>query len=391
MDDQTQATNTSEESREIPETVVKTKFNLKDFFSNNKKKIIIISAIIVLIIIIFVVGILVLRSNDRNKTANSKTATQSASSSVSSQPETTAGLLTGLPLTDANYANRHPLAVMIENHPDARPQAGLVKADIVYEAIVEGGITRFMAVYSSQDADKIGPVRSARQFYVDWAQGYNAYYAHVGGHITALNEIKSDNVSDLNQFAYPAAFWRDYSQNVATEHTMFASVPKLYTQASQNGYSSDNTFSVYKFKDETTETEKLNIPETQTVTIPYGSKTYEAKFVYDKVTNSYKRFLNGAPHTDRVDKSQITVKNVIVMTVNRAPLTGVDKDTWTMTTVGSGKAKIFFDGQMIDGTWTKTSKKSREIFYDQNNQEIKFDRGNFWISVVPPDMTTTVN
>lgn len=358
----------------------------KQFVIQNKKKIIIFGSIAVAIVAIFTVGIYVLRSENRGNVTNEV----SVPATTISEPVNYDAVLTGASLSSSELANRHPLAVMIENHPDARPQAGLAMADIVYEAIVEGGITRFMAVYSSQDADKVGPIRSARKFYIDWALGYKAFYAHVGGHITALSQIKSDGVYDLDQFSHSKPYYRDYSANVATEHTMFSTTKNLYEEASKSGYSSDNNFSIYKFKTDPKDNPEIVLPESQTVEIPYSNSTYLASFRYDKTLNSYKRYQNNLAHTDRIDKSQITVKNLIVMTVERSQITGVDKDTWDMETIGSGKAQIFIDGTQIVGTWKKDSKTNREKFYDGNSNEIEFNRGNFWISVIPPSMSATV-
>ncbi|MBM2821184.1 MAG: hypothetical protein HW405_944, partial [Candidatus Berkelbacteria bacterium] len=109
--------------------------------------------------------------------------------------ETTTNLLEGTQ-TDKTLAGRHPLAIIIENHPAARPQIGLDKASIIYEAITEGGITRFMAIYGPRDADKIGPVRSLRTFFLDWSHEYQAFLAHVGGNIDALDRVPQEGTLD---------------------------------------------------------------------------------------------------------------------------------------------------------------------------------------------------
>ena len=136
----------------------------------------------------------------------------------------------------AAWEVRRPLAVMIENHIESRPQSGLTSADVVYEAVAEGGITRFMALFYCNLSDvQVGPVRSARTYYLDWLGEYNnPLYAHVGGANTpgpadALSQIIKYKVNDLNQFSigFPT-FWRDYERlghPVATEHTMYSTSP----------------------------------------------------------------------------------------------------------------------------------------------------------------------
>ena len=122
-------------------------------------------------------------------------------------------------------AERRPIAVMVENHPDSRPQSGLSDASLVYEAITEGGITRFMAVYGPNVPKKVGPVRSARTYYIDWLQEYSALYAHVGGNLDALKKIKSLNIYDLDQFGIgDKAYWRLPQAGKAIEQTMYTSL-----------------------------------------------------------------------------------------------------------------------------------------------------------------------
>lgn len=309
--------------------------------------------------------------------------------------------------------DKYPLAVMIENHVDARPQAGLDKASIVYEAIAEGGITRFMAIFGPRGADKVGPVRSARPYFVDWAMGYNAYYAHVGGNAYALDQIANEKLFDLDQFKYSAPYWRDTSLNVSREHTMFASISKLREQASKLSYSETSNYRQYKFIDQdnveketsdkntTTEanenqsTDPIASSDNQTpatnINVLFSSANFNVKFSYDTTNNNYKRILNnGLVQKDRETKSEIAPSNVIVMTVKRTPLvTRINEHGYLMETVGEGKAKIFLDGKVIDATWKKASRRDREIFYDSNNQEIEFNRGQFWICVIPPDSSVT--
>ncbi|MEK9156279.1 MAG: DUF3048 domain-containing protein [Patescibacteria group bacterium] len=293
-------------------------------------------------------------------------------------------------MTSAEAASRHPLAVIVENHPDARPQAGLDKASIVYEAIAEGGITRFMAIYGTEEAEKVGPVRSVRTYFIDWASGYNAYLSHVGGNIDALDQIKAEKSLDLDQFTYPSSYWRDRNRSVASEHTMYTSTTKLREQAKTNGYSTANNFNVFKFKDDPTAAEQDALPQSQKAKINFSSAQYAIEFDYDRETNSYKRKMAGSVHTDQITKNQITAKNIVAMTVDRrATVTRINEPGWDMDIVGGGKAKIFLDGKMIEGTWKKASKADRELFYDESGNEIIFNRGRFWIAVVPPDGTAT--
>lgn len=365
----------------------KTKGQKIGFFQNPKKRLILIISIGLFLIISFGIGLyFMLFEAPVIKTNTEVTKKTQEAPKIELFESPINGILTEKAITE-----KHPLAVVIENHPDARPQSGLAQSDIVYEAIAEGGITRFLSIFGTAEAEKAGPVRSARTFFVDWAHGYSAYLAHVGGNMDALDKIKVEKTFDLDQFAYPAAYWREYAAGLATEHTMYANTVKLREQAAKNGYSTANNFNLWKFKDDPKDNEKTLLPENQKITVDFSSPQYLASFAYDKATNSYKRSLAGKPHNDKLTKAQINPKNIIVMTVKRKPVvTRINEAGYLMTTTGSGTAQIFIDGKTITGTWKKQATTDRESFFDDKGQEIVFNRGQFWICVIPPESKVTV-
>lgn len=298
--------------------------------------------------------------------------------------------LDGLMVVCGTEAN-HPLGIIVENHQDARPQSGLDKASIVYEAIAEGGITRYLAVYGTNEAEKVGPVRSARTYFVDWIHGYNGYFAHVGGNIDALEKIHTDKILDLDQFRYSSSYWREKTAGLASEHTMYTSTIKLREQASKNKYDTANNFTTYKFKEDPVGAEKDALPASQKVNVNFGSTQYITSFVFDQTTNSYKRSINGKVDNDKVTKEQLNPKNIVVMTVKKsATVTKINEKGYNMTTIGEGVAKIYLDGKAITGTWKKNVADEREIFYDETGAEIIFNRGQFWISIIASDGSVTV-
>lgn len=157
-------------------------------------------------------------------------------------------------------------------------------------------------------------------------------------------------------------------------------------QAADNGYPTANNFTVYKFKDDATV-----LPEAQKITVDFSSVQYKADFVYDKTTNSYKRNLAGVAHKDAVTKEQLNPKNIAIMTVARKQTTTrIGESGYIMTTVGSGKARIFLDGKEIDGTWKKNSTEEREIFYDAAGAEVVFNRGQLWICAIADNKVVTI-
>ena len=303
---------------------------------------------------------------------------------------------------------RRPLAVMIENHLEARPQSGLSDADLVYEAVAEGGITRFMALFYCNAAAYepiVGPVRSARTYFLDWASEYNfPLYVHVGGAnadgpADALGQIGDygwATNNDLNQFSigYPT-FWRDYERlgrTVATEHTMYSTTEKLWAVAEKRGYTDKDpegevwskVFEPWQFvKDEA---DFANRGDLASVNYGFWEDTaYEVSWQYDKENNLYKRLNGAAPHLDLNTNGQLTTKNLVVQfATEKNANDGYPGNVHLLYgTTGKGKALIFKDGKVEDGSWAKAKRLSRTIFYDAAGKEVKFNPGPIWISVLP--------
>jgi len=284
-------------------------------------------------------------------------------------------------------ANRHPLAVIIENHGDARPQSGLSEASIVYEAITEGGITRYLAIFGPKDVKELGPIRSARLFFMDWLKEYDAFFAHAGGNEDALANIDGYNIKDLNHTS--AFFYRDNKgRSVASEHTLYSSTEKLYEYAKSKKFNIDSSnFETLKFKaDGPAEAIGKGIEINFS-----GNSKYAVKWTYDQASNKYLRFLAGIEHKDRNNDEQISAKNVIVQTVNRTlqPHGSYGSENWVFKNVGEGDATVLRDGQVIEATWKKSSRDSRTKFYDKNGVEIEFNPGNTWYEIAAEGTTKT--
>lgn len=358
---------------------------IKKFFENPKKRLIFIGSVGLLFIIIFGIGIFFL-THEKNQVSSNKTPEKTEAKKLYQS------ILDGTMIEDESAANRHPLAIIVENDPGARPQSGLDKANIVYETVYDpAATTRFMAIFGNTEAEKVGPIRSVRTFFVDWAHGLDAYLGHWGGNVDALDKISKENAPDLDEFRYAGLYWRDKSSGTSSEHTGYTSTLKLREQAEKNGYSSANNFNIYKFKDDPVSTDPAVAPISQELTIDFSNASYLVNFKYDSTTNSYKRYLAGSPHNDSVTKTQLMAKNIVIMAVNRAQTTTrINESGYTMTTVGTGKAKFVLDGKVTLGTWKKDSVSEREMFYDENGTEIVFNRGKFWICVVADLNSATI-
>lgn len=330
------------------------------------------------------------------------------------------------------WETRRPLFVMIENSVDARPQSGLGSADVVYEAVAEGGVTRFGAVFycGVARADAIvGPVRSARTHFVNLASEYNyPLYAHVGGancssadggktcttdkRVQALEQLSSygwvgRNGNDLNQFSigFPT-FWRDYERmgrTVATEHTMYSSTEKLWKYAAgTRGWTNlapkdvmpknakldwKDGFTKFTWKDEAAESARGDVAK-----ISFGFwesyHDFDVTWTYDKASNTYARTNGDAAHKDRNDDKQFTAKAVLVQfTKELGPLD--DHKHMLYEVIGSGKGLLFQDGTATEITWSKKDRESRTLFKDNKGKAVAFNRGTLWVEILPTDNTVT--
>jgi len=312
------------------------------------------------------------------------------------------------------WEKRRPITAIVENHADSRPASGLSKADIIYEAVSEGGITRFVTVYycgaASEDV-KIAPVRSARVYFINWATEYGDYpiFMHVGGAndfsgmgdtvkeakaLELLETIgwrtpKGNDFDTTYDSGFPV-FWRDYERlgkTVATEHTMMASLDSAYKEAEKRGYddkdgvkSWSKNFEEYKFADENPSSD----PGATKISFDFWSdkSDYSVEWTYDKDTNNYLRENGGKKQVDLTTDEQLSTKNVVILFVKeRGP---VDRNLHMIyKTIGEGEALIFNNGEVIEATWEKKTQTDRTKLYDSKGKELSLVRGNIWFEAIP--------
>jgi hypothetical protein len=290
----------------------------------------------------------------------------------------------GLKITK-EAAETTPIAVIVENHPDARPQSGLNSADIVFETFAEGGITRFLAVYHSQTPPKeIGPIRSARPYFVEWAKSMEAYFAHVGGSIDALDLISKLRVYDINQFNFGAYFWRDRTRYAP--HNVYSTLEKIKTAAATKKYPEQNSsLSGYKFTDDPGVEAR---PAAFSFRVLFNS-SYGVTYSYSPEDNYFYRSVAGRKHTDRSTGEQLKAKNVLIgfseFTYGR---TRYNEQKVDIRTTGSGKAVAYINGQRNEGSWKRASGDIVR-FYNASGEEFVLSPGTTWIDFVPTG--TSVN
>jgi hypothetical protein len=348
-----------------------------------------------------------------------------------SEPKTEACPLNGelYTVTEKNaWEKRRPLVVMVENSPDARPHSGINRADVVYEAVAEGGVTRFMPIFycDAQHADvAVAPVRSVRTYFLDWASEYGGtpLFGHVGGANCSGEKLPNGNMgpcktdpraqaieqlskygwrglNDLDQMGVGLPMYERKEnrlfaitgQNVATEHSVvgdtealwkYAQTKRGFTNLDPDGKDWTDSFKPWTFKADAAPTSRGTV-----ISVSYdfwsGYKQFDARWDYDATTNSYKRFTGGEPHKILETGEQITAKNIVVqLTKETRSIDSLGHSLYT--TIGNGDAYIFQDGNAIKGFWKKDSRTGRTVFTTKKGAEIAFNPGRIWVSVINKD------
>jgi hypothetical protein len=282
--------------------------------------------------------------------------------------------LTGLPISDAGINQRPVTAIMIENSPFARPQSGINEAGVVFEAVAEGGITRFLTLFQDSTPPYVGPVRSVRPYYVRWLMGFDAAVAHVGGSSQALQDIKTLGVKDLDQFHNPSAYHRISSREAP--HNMYTSVEALRQLSISKGYTTSDYTGFARKKEAPSKT-----PTATSIDFTISGPQYNAHFDYDAATNSYKRSVGGKPHmvVDQDGKqTQLTPKVVIGLIMQK----GSNGIYSTYNTIGDGEAYIFQDGVVTKGQWHKPNDKANFTFTDEAGKTVSLNPGQTWLTAL---------
>lgn len=285
--------------------------------------------------------------------------------------------LTGLPISDASLNDKPVTGVMIENSPDARPQSGLDQAGVVFEAIAEGGITRFLTLFQDTAPTYIGPVRSVRPYYLQWLSGFDAPVAHVGGSGEALQDIKDWGLKDLDQFYNSGSYQRIASRYAP--HNVYTGIDQLNKLEAAKGISKSNYSGfLRKPSDSPSKT-----PSATSIDFTISGYYYNVHYDYDAGSNSYKRSEGSQPHMvidGAGNKTQISPKVVIGIVLPQG-IAADDLHT-SYNTIGSGTAYIFQDGVATVGTWHKSSRTSQITFEDAKGALLPLNPGQTWITAL---------
>lgn len=291
---------------------------------------------------------------------------------VPPKPTTVASTLSGLQV-DPTVNQRPVTGVMVENSLQARPQSGLSQAGVVFEAIAEGGITRFLALYQDTAPDDIGPIRSARPYYAQWLLGFDGAYAHVGGSPEALANIRAWGVKDLDQFANGGSYHRISSRDAP--HNVYTSIAALNQLEAAKGYTT-STFKGFDRKKES----PAKTPSAKAIDMRLSGPLYNTHYDYNAASNSYGRSEGGAPHVDAATNAQLNPKVVVALIMPY----GLEADGYhsSYSTLGSGQAYIFQDGTVTVGNWTKPDNATQFSFTDAAGKPIKLNPGQTWVTAL---------
>jgi hypothetical protein len=262
--------------------------------------------------------------------------------------------------------------MIVENHTSVRPQSGLSKAGVVYEALAEGGITRFLAIFALNGSLNIGPIRSARPYFVQLARAYNGIFVHAGQSPQGAEEIIKTKITDFSWAKKQYNFYNITGR--PQEHTLFTNLHLMELGWRAMNFKDRGDYESWSFKDES----PVAVPTTKPIVIDYSTASYRVSYAYDSAQNVYKRSQGGTVATDK-EGGAIEPKNVAIMFTTS---TLFDKLRRNIVVIGDGKLLLFRDGEMITGTWKKVSAESPLLLLDSAGKALMLNRGQTWVEVV---------
>lgn len=303
----------------------------------------------------------------------------------------------GTPTPDTSVQNNfifptegtRPVAVMIDNEGlRSLPQGGIYKAQLVYEITVEGGETRLMPVFWGTDPELIGPVRSSRHYFLDYAMEHDAVYVHYGWSPMAMRDISKFKINNINGVGYGGEVFWDLTKDRGNWQDSYTSMEKVKGFIKKAKYRTA-TQKKPVFTYNTLDTEIENGQKAEKVDLRYTSN-YNSSYVYDSSTKLYQKFRKGKPHMERNDNTQLAVKNIIIQSISNYRIKGDDKDRQELSDVGSGKGWIVTCGKAIKIKWSKASRSAPTKYTDEKGNPVSLNPGLTWIQIVPLSSKITI-
>ena len=345
------------------------------------KKILILIIILLIIVIVVTIGIGVYRII--------RVESEKINNEISKIPEEiNLPEVKQVQIFESSDMHQRPIAVMIDNVGAARPQAGLNDAYIVYEIIVEGKQTRLMALFQNKDLNKIGPVRSSRHYFLDYALENDAIYVHFGWSPKAKSDISSLKVNNINGITESSkSFWR--VKDKPAPHNVATSTDKILEIAKRKKYrTTSDKKSVLNYVTDEVELED-GIPASS-IQIPYSS-SYKVTYKYDEETKRYTRGYNKTTQKDWTTKELVTTKNILITFAKNSRLQdGTSKDRQNLSNIGTLNGYYITNGKAIKIKCTKTSRTAQTVYKDLDGNEINVNDGNTFIQIVPIDSKVVI-
>ena len=293
--------------------------------------------------------------------------------------------------------DERPIAFMIDNNVNAQPQASLNSTYMVYEIIVEGNESRLMALFKGKDCDSVGPIRSSRHYFLDYAMENDAIYAHLGMSPQADEQMKIFGINNINGQAYDTGaartatslYWRATHKNAP--HNAYTNIPSIKSIAQSKGYSlTSDQESVLNYVEDEVVLDSEDAVVANTITIPYSSN-HKVKYEYDSETGRYTRYSKGRLMKDEVTGEKVTTKNLIVTFAENYTLNdGENKGRQDVVTVGSLDGYYITNGKAIKIKCNKESRSAQTIYVDLEGNEIEVNDGNTWVNICPIDANVTI-
>ncbi|SCZ77155.1 DUF3048 domain-containing protein [Acidaminobacter hydrogenoformans] len=279
----------------------------------------------------------------------------------------------------ARWLEERPIFVMMDNHSGARPQSGLKEALFVYEMLAEGNITRYMAVFTGTEDYEVGPIRSARPYFINRALEYDGIYVHVGGSPQAFADLVNLKVADVDGLsAGKNVFWRRSHKKIP--HNMYSTLEAIRRDANRRKYRTEASFEVPVYASAPLQLEGEAAASVRFV-YREGSSGYASGYKYDEASGLYQRYVNGKIHVDELDDVPIQAANVIVQTVRAKTVD--NEGRLVMEDVGSGKGWLISMGTRIPVKWEKADRRAQTVYKMEDGTPIELMPGVTWIQVIP--------
>lgn len=298
-----------------------------------------------------------------------------------------------LTIFDVN-SNERPIAVMIDNNVGNNNHIGLQDSYLNYEIIVEGGLTRIMAIFKDKNVSTIGPVRSSRHYFLDYALENDAIYTHYGWSTYAQSDISALKVNNINGLTDETPFWRD--KTIQAPHNVFTSISKIKNSASEKNYK----LTTSNWKNFNYNPEEINLSEkfknnsyqenesetnsyvlsANNISMNYSNSQIRS-YKYDSTNKYYLRFMNGASHNDKETGEHLHYKNIIIEKVYNHSIDSYGRQD--LTTTGTGEGYFVTDGYAVPINWTKSSRSAKTKYTYKNGEEIELNDGNTFIQIIP--------